>query len=338
MKHLFLGTTAALLLAPALVHAQAQMIQRNQAQQPAAAQSQAAQGQATPGQANQSPVAEQCMQDLQAFGMRMRDDGLWLSGYRSGYGWARAGAPLAGASADRTVAETPAGTGDVGARGGSAARARAADVQAQGGGAIGAPMPGARTPWANTGWRMPPMQEIRTLHAGAIAMAQRGEERGCQMVLAEAREAYDSYGARLREAGVDPDSIVTYRQQQLLAATPVTEMNRAFRADNITGTDVRSPNDEQLGSVEDVIIDPRTGRIGYLILGLGGFLGIGEEYVAVPWDRMRATPNMDVFVLHTTEAALEQAPRVEPEAMANAEAYGQRREQIDRFWQQQDRG
>ncbi|NKE48314.1 PRC-barrel domain containing protein [Roseomonas frigidaquae] len=315
MKHLLLGTTAALLLAPALSMAQTQ----------------------TPNAARPQ-VAQRCMQDLQAFGVQMREDGMWLSGYRTGYGWARTGAPLASPSANRTAADTPVGTGPVGARGGSADRARAADVQAQGGGAIGAPMVGARTPWANTGWTRPPMQEIRTLHAGAIAMAQRGEERGCQLILAEAREAYDSYGARLREAGVDPDNIVTYRQQQLVAATPVTEMNRAFRADNITGTDVRNPRDAWLGSVEDVIVDPNTGRIGYLILGRGGFLGIGEDYVAVPWDRMRATPNMDVFVLDVTEAALDQAPQVEPEAMANAEAYGQRRQQIDRFWQQQDRG
>ncbi|MBU8540956.1 PRC-barrel domain-containing protein [Falsiroseomonas tokyonensis] len=338
MKHLLLGTTAALLLVPALGMAQGQTASQAG---PAADQ----------GRAGIPAVAQQCLQDLRTFGQRMRDDGLWLSGYRAGYGWrGAAAAPLASPSGDRSAAETPVGTGDVAARGGPSARARAADVQAQGGGAIGAPRPGmagpvaaapggaAASPWSNTGWRMPPMQEIRTLHAGAVAIAQRGEERGCQMVLAEAREAYGTYSTRLREAGVDADSIGTYRQQQLVAARPVTEMGRAFRADNITGTDVRSPRDNWLGSVEDVILDPNSGRITYLILARGGFLGIGEDYVAVPWSRLRATPGMDVFVLDTTEAALERAPKVEPDAMVNAEAYGQRRQQIDRFWQQQDRG
>ncbi|NKC33417.1 PRC-barrel domain-containing protein [Falsiroseomonas selenitidurans] len=327
MKHLILGTTAALLLAPALGHAQNQAQNQNQ------------------NQGRQ--VATQCLQDLQRFGQQMRQDGLWLSGYRTGYGWNRGGAPLASPSGDRSVADTAVGTGDAGARGGPSARARAADVQAQGGGAIGAPrvggavgapMVGAGSPWANTTWRIPPMQEIRTLHAGAVAMAQRGEERGCQMVLAEAREAYQAYGTRLRESGVDAASIGNYRQQRLVAATPVAEMNRAFRADNITGTDVRSPRDEWLGSVEDVIVDPDSGRISYVILARGGFLGIGEDYVAVPWQRLRATPNMDIFVLNTTEAALERAPNVDPDAMANAQVYGQRRQQIDRFWQDQDRG
>ncbi|MCB4823568.1 PRC-barrel domain-containing protein [Roseicella aerolata] len=358
MKHLLLGTAAVLLLAPQFVAAQQaqpqgqpqaqQRSQQPQAQQQGGQAQQQQGGQAAQqqgggqqqAQAGQQPQAQQCLNDLQAFRQQMRNEGLWLSGYRSGYGWP---ATTATTRSDQTAVHTAPGTGNTDARAGSEARARAADVQAQGGGAIGT-APAARAgvgqpvggPWGNVNWRVPPMQEIRTLHAAAMVMAQRGEERGCQTVLSELREAYGQYGQQLRQAGADAGRMGTYRQQQLASAQPVSQMSRAFRADNVTGTDVRNPKDEYLGSVEDVIVDPNNGQISYVILARGGFLGIGQDYIAVPWQRLQATPNMDMFVLNTSEDALEKAPKVDLDAFSNPQTYSQRRQEIDRFWQQQE--
>lgn len=329
VKHLLMGTTAVLLLAPHLASAQSTSTQQSQTNPPR----QQAQ--------DQKPVAQKCLNDLQAFRQKMQQDGLWLSGYRTGYGWSGYGLGMRG---DQTAAHTAPGTGNTDARAGSEARARAADVQAQGGGAIGAaPGAGADTsraaaggPWGNVNWTMPPMQQLRTLHGAAIVMAQRGEQQGCETVLSELRDAYGEYGQQLKQAGGDQGRVSGYRQQQLASAKPVTQMNRAFRADNITGTDVRSPKDEYLGSVEDVIVDPNSGQISYLILAHGGFIGIGEDYIAVPWKQLQATPNMDVFVLNTTENALEKAPKVDLQAFSDQQTYNQRRQEIDRFWQQQE--
>jgi hypothetical protein len=38
-----------------------------------------------------------------------------------------------------------------------------------------------------------------------------------------------------------------------------------------------------LGKIEEILIDARTGCIRYVVLGIGGFLGIGRKLVAVPW-------------------------------------------------------
>ena len=38
-----------------------------------------------------------------------------------------------------------------------------------------------------------------------------------------------------------------------------------------------------LGEIEEILIDTRTGCIRYVVLGIGGFLGIGRERFAVPW-------------------------------------------------------
>ena len=320
MKHFLMGTAAVLLLGPQIAVGQTQPA-RPANPPPQNPPQQQAQGQ---------PVAQQCLSDLQGFGQQMQKDGLWLSGYRAGYGWP---ATTPASRRDQTAAHTAPGPGTIGDRSGSDQRARAADVQAQGGGAIGRP-----GPWAKVDWPAPPMQQLRALHNAAVVLAHRGEQQGCNLVLTELREAYGEYGQQLRQAGGDSRNMGRYRQQELGQAKPVAQMNRAFRTDSITGTDVRSPSDEYLGSAEDVIVDPNTGQVSYVILARGGFLGIGEHYVAVPWRRLQATPNMDMLVLNTTDAALEKAPRVDPEAFADSQAYGKRSEEIDRFWQQQEGG
>jgi sporulation protein YlmC with PRC-barrel domain len=51
---------------------------------------------------------------------------------------------------------------------------------------------------------------------------------------------------------------------------------------------VYDPADNRIGEIEDVLVD-REGKIVALVIGAGGFLGIGEKYVAVPYNAVRAT-------------------------------------------------
>ncbi len=50
---------------------------------------------------------------------------------------------------------------------------------------------------------------------------------------------------------------------------------------DIRGTKVYGAGNENIGEVDDILID-RDGRVAALIVGVGGFLGIGEKYVAIP--------------------------------------------------------
>jgi sporulation protein YlmC with PRC-barrel domain len=50
---------------------------------------------------------------------------------------------------------------------------------------------------------------------------------------------------------------------------------------DIRGTKVYGANNENIGEVDDILIE-RDGRVAALIIGVGGFLGIGEKYVAIP--------------------------------------------------------
>ena len=65
------------------------------------------------------------------------------------------------------------------------------------------------------------------------------------------------------------------------AVVPVAELS----ADELSGTSVYAAQGEQIGSVRDVVADS-SGQIQQVIVGVGGFLGIGERSVAYPFDQV----------------------------------------------------
>lgn len=59
-----------------------------------------------------------------------------------------------------------------------------------------------------------------------------------------------------------------------------------WRASKLSGVDVYNEANEKIGDISDVIID-KSGKAGNVIIGVGGFLGMGEHYVAVPFDKIK---------------------------------------------------
>jgi len=91
---------------------------------------------------------------------------------------------------------------------------------------------------------------------------------------------------------------------------------------NLVGVAVVNPKDEELGDIQNVIIDPKRGIRG-LVIGVGGFLGIGTKLVAVPYDRVeqgRDEGNDLTLRLDTTTEQLQNAPAFKTLAQAKAEA------------------
>ena len=63
----------------------------------------------------------------------------------------------------------------------------------------------------------------------------------------------------------------------------MTQMQgQQMMASKLIGTTVVSANNESIGDVNDVILD-RNGQVMAVVVGVGGFLGIGEKDVAVPF-------------------------------------------------------
>jgi sporulation protein YlmC with PRC-barrel domain len=257
--------------------------------------------------------ARGCSADLQTLVQRMDEDGFWLSGYGTeGYG-------MTG----------PVGTAPTGTAGVPADQAAPVEEQVTGGTAS-AVAPGV-------GLDSPRFQ-ARALYEAALVLAHRGNEESCNQVVGELARAYGEYVERLEAAGIDASEVIGWRQEQLALAQPIAEAQAmsAFRLDNLTGTDVRNMQDEHLGSVSDVMIEPSSGDVQYVLLSRGGFLGMGAEHIAVPWDRLMATPGLNSLVLDATTADIESAPSVDAEALSDPEAGAPDREATDRFWSERN--
>ena len=72
---------------------------------------------------------------------------------------------------------------------------------------------------------------------------------------------------------------------------------------------VYDPSDNKIGEIMDVLID-KTGKVTGLIIGVGGFLGMGEKDVAVPFDAVKVTSkdnNKWYLVMNSNKDALKSA-------------------------------
>jgi sporulation protein YlmC with PRC-barrel domain len=87
----------------------------------------------------------------------------------------------------------------------------------------------------------------------------------------------------------------------------VQERVRVLSASTVSGNPVRTAQGENLGKIEDFIVDLETGRIGYALLSLGGF-GMGNNLFAVPWEALSLDTEGRAFVLSIDKGLLRNAP------------------------------
>ncbi len=76
----------------------------------------------------------------------------------------------------------------------------------------------------------------------------------------------------------------------------------------LTGYRVINPAGDDLGQIEDIVIDMESGRIAYAVLSFGGFLGFGDKFFAIPWEVLRPSSTEEAFILHTDRETLANAP------------------------------
>jgi len=59
-----------------------------------------------------------------------------------------------------------------------------------------------------------------------------------------------------------------------------------WRASKLSGVSVYNGNNEKIGDINDVLLD-KNGKVAAVVLGVGGFLGVAERYVAVNFDQLK---------------------------------------------------
>lgn len=79
-------------------------------------------------------------------------------------------------------------------------------------------------------------------------------------------------------------------------------------ADTMIGDDVVNAAGEDLGNLEEIMLDVESGRISYAVLSFGGFLGLGDKLFAIPWSALTLDTEQERFVLNVSRERLENAP------------------------------
>jgi PRC-barrel domain len=94
------------------------------------------------------------------------------------------------------------------------------------------------------------------------------------------------------------------------APPPSVTIIGAREAHGVLGRDVRSPTDEDMGRIVDVIVDP-TGTVRAAVIDFGGFLGVGSRKIVVDWSALhfgRVANKSDSITLDLTKEQVMAAP------------------------------
>ena len=103
----------------------------------------------------------------------------------------------------------------------------------------------------------------------------------------------------------------------LLTAASISALP-AFAADNmqtaeelrtsqLVGAKVYNNANENIGSIEDIILKP-DGSVDEVVLSVGGFLGMGDKYHPLPWSLLDYDPEENSYVVNVTKEQLQAAP------------------------------
>lgn len=83
---------------------------------------------------------------------------------------------------------------------------------------------------------------------------------------------------------------------------------RTLSATTLMDDEVVNASNEKIARIEDIMLDVETGRANYAVLSSGGFLGIGDEHVAIPFEILKVDFENERCVLDVPKERFENAP------------------------------
>jgi sporulation protein YlmC with PRC-barrel domain len=76
--------------------------------------------------------------------------------------------------------------------------------------------------------------------------------------------------------------------------------------ESLLGSKVKNLQGEKVGTVQHLIMNPRTGLVLYAVVSIGGFLGMGEKTLVVPWQALEVAHDDNTLVLKLSQRWLQQ--------------------------------
>src|SRR5690349_7504323 len=90
---------------------------------------------------------------------------------------------------------------------------------------------------------------------------------------------------------------------------PQTKPYALVGSDRVEGTVVRRLNGEKIGTIQRLMVYKVSGNVAYAVLRFGGFFGIGDKHLPIPWSSLKYDTNTESYHVAISEAELKEAPR-----------------------------
>lgn len=107
-----------------------------------------------------------------------------------------------------------------------------------------------------------------------------------------------------REMGDNSDGLGRDQTERVTA----DETNTLIAADKVQGTAVYDAGGERLGTIDSLMLNKRSGKVAYAVMSFGGFLGIGERYHPLPWDKLTYDTDKGGYNIGYTQDELRAGP------------------------------
>jgi PRC-barrel domain len=113
---------------------------------------------------------------------------------------------------------------------------------------------------------------------------------------------------------IGPFSLGRPRPTRALHVLPPWSKWRSGLSERVEGTNVFNTAGDKLGSIDDLMIDKRSGQVRYAVMAFGGFLGMGTDRYPLPWDMREYDTWKDGYVVPLDKDRLDNAPKYAQEA------------------------
>ncbi|WP_250508872.1 PRC-barrel domain-containing protein [Caballeronia sp. GACF4] len=98
------------------------------------------------------------------------------------------------------------------------------------------------------------------------------------------------------------------------AATAAGPGPDVMAASTLDGNSVLSSDGHDVGSLKEIMLDVSSGRVAYAVLSSGGFLGIGNKLLAIPWSALTLDTDNRCFRLTATAEEVRSSPGFDKDA------------------------
>ena len=151
-----------------------------------------------------------------------------------------------------------------------------------------------------------PAISLAALMASGIAFAQTTPDQNQKPVEQQKQAPLTPDPSQTGQSTVKPKETTAQQPAQSTGSMPTVtvDASKAVLATSFIGSSVYTASNENIGDINDLIFDEK-GSIQAVIIGVGGFLGMGEKDVAMPLDKITVTRDETNAIKLTVQASRE---------------------------------